>query len=155
MSPTATDPLEQLRREHSEGLAFADRLEAIAREGDEAAVAEGVALVKRYNEEEMERHLQHEEQRIISVLVREHAKHMPLCIRLGREHGELRTLAAGIGLADPCRELAEFARLLREHTRAEDEELLPLVESLFTPEQQAAIVDFEPLPFRPLPVVQP
>lgn len=155
MPPKSTDSLERLRREHKQGLAFADRLEAIAQSGDEAALAEGVESVRRYNQEEMEGHLQHEEQRIISVLVQEHPEHLPVCIRLGREHGQLRTLAAAVGLAEPRRELAEFARLLREHTQAEDAELFPLVETLFTPEQQAAILDFKPLPHRPVPVPQP
>lgn len=155
MPPTSTGPLERLRREHREGLAFAERLEVIAREGDDAALAEAVDSVQRYNQEEMEGHLQHEEQRIIAVLVQEHPEHLPLCIRLGREHGQLRTLAAAIGLANPRRELAGFASLLREHTRTEDEELFPLVASLFTPGQQEAVLDFKPLPHRPVPVLQP
>ncbi len=151
MPPTSTDPLEAMRREHREALELADRLEATAREGDAAALAEAVERVQRYNQDEMEGHLQHEEQRILSVLAREHPDYMPLCIRVGREHGQLRTLASGVGLGEPRQELAEFAALLRGHTRMEDEELFPLVGSLFTSAQQAAIRDFEPLPARPVP----
>lgn len=146
MSPKNTDPLERLRREHAEALLFADRLETTAREGDEAALAEAVKLVQSYNREEMEGHLQHEEQRVLSVLAREHPEHLPLCFRLGREHGELRSQAADIGLGNPGRTLAGFASLLRKHTRTEDEQLLPLVESLFTATQQEAILDFKPPP---------
>ena len=150
-----SDPLDSLRHEHTEALAFAEKIETIAREGDEAALAAAVDLVQRYKQEEMEGHLQHEEQRIMSVLIREHPQQMPLCVRIGHEHGRMRTLAATIGHGDPRQGLAEFATLLREHSRLEDEELYPLVGSLFTPPQLAAILDFEPLFVQPVPVPRP
>jgi hypothetical protein len=47
------------------------------------------------------------------------------------------------------RDLPAFADILRKHTVAEEEELLPLVESLFTPEQLDAVMHFTPLPGTP------
>jgi hypothetical protein len=61
----------------------------------------------------------------------------------------LRTIATGMCLETAQRDLPAFADILRKHTVAEEEELLPLVESLFTPEQLDAVMHFTPLPGTP------
>lgn len=140
------DPMQRLKREHAECLLFADELIEIADKGSDEAVAEGVEKVARYNAEELETHLQHEEQAILRSLVQQHREHLPLCITIGREHGQLRVLAEYMDPRTARADLAEFGRLLRDHTLLEDRELFPLVESLFSPEQMAEIVEFMPLP---------
>jgi hemerythrin-like domain-containing protein len=139
----------QLSREHDEALTFADRIARLASDGSNESLAEGVRLVQEYYQEEMEQHLQHEEQTIFGPIVQFHREHFPLCVRFGTEHGRLRTLATGIRLDTAQRDLPAFAEILRRHTVEEEEELLPLVESLFTPEQLDAVMQFTPLPGTP------
>ncbi|TVP79451.1 hemerythrin domain-containing protein [Thioalkalivibrio sp.] len=141
--------MEQLSREHDEGMAFADRISELASDGSEESLAEGVRLVQAYYQEELEQHLQHEEQTIFAPIVQFHREHFSLCVRLGTEHGLLRTMATGMRLETAQRDLPAFADILRKHTVAEEEELLPLVESLFTPEQLDAVMHFTPLPGTP------
>jgi hemerythrin-like domain-containing protein len=141
--------MEQLSREHDEGMAFADRISELASDGSAASLTEGVRLVREYYQEELEQHLQHEEQTIFAPIVQFHREHFSLCVRLGTEHGLLRTIATGMCLETAQRDLPAFADILRKHTVAEEEELLPLVESLFTPEQLDAVMHFTPLPGTP------
>ena len=42
-------------------------------------------------------------------------------------------------------DLAEFGKMLKEHTRMEERELFPIIEELFTQEQMDAILNFVPL----------
>jgi hemerythrin-like domain-containing protein len=141
--------MEQLSREHDEALTFADRIDGLASAGSSESLAEGVRLVQEYYQNEMEQHLQHEEQTIFGPIVQFHREHFSLCVRLGTEHGQLRTLATGIRLDTAPRDLPAFADILRRHTVVEEEELLPLVESLFTPELLEAVMQFTPLPGTP------
>jgi hemerythrin-like domain-containing protein len=141
--------MEQLSREHDEALTFADRIDGLASDGSSESLAEGVRLVQEYYQNEMEQHLQHEEQTIFGPIVQFHREHFSLCVRLGTEHGQLRTLATGIRLDTAPRDLPAFADILRRHTVVEEEELLPLVESLFTPEQLDGVMQFTPLPGTP------
>lgn len=138
--------MEQLSREHDEALTFADRIARLASDGSSESLAEGIRLVQQYYRDEMEQHLQHEEKTIFGPIVQFHREHFSLCVRLGTEHGHLRTLATGIRLDTAQRDLQAFADMLRRHTVAEEEELLPLVESLFTPEQLDDVMHFTPLP---------
>ena len=142
------DPMQKLKREHAECLVFAEKIIEIAEKGSDGAVAEAVEKVAMYNAEELEPHLQHEEQAILRALVEQHREHLQLCITIGREHGQLRTLAEHMDPRTARADLAEFGRLLRDHTQLEDRELFPLVERLFSPEQMAEIVDFVPLLIR-------
>ena len=141
--------MEQLSREHDEGMAFADRISELASDGGEDSLAEGVRLVREYYQEELEQHLQHEEQTIFAPIVQFHREHFSLCVRLGTEHGLLRTMATSMRIETAQKDLPAFADILRKHTEAEEEELLPLVESLFTPEQLDAVMHFTPLPGTP------
>ena len=141
--------MEQLSREHDEALTLADRIARLASDGSNESLAEGVRLVQAYYQDEMEQHLQHEEQTIFGPIVQFHREHFSLCVRLGTEHGQLRTLATSIRLDSAPRDLPAFADILRRHTVVEEEELLPLVQSLFTPEQLDAVMQFTPLPGTP------
>lgn len=136
--------MDKLRQEHAEALAYADELARIAEAGADEAVAQAAAGVHRYNIDELEAHLQHEEQTILGPLLRGHPEHSALCITIGREHGLIRTLVENLSQHASRRDLAELARVLKSHTLLEDRELFPLVDSLFTAEQLAAIECFTP-----------
>lgn len=138
--------LEKLRREHEQALLLADRIAALAADGSESSRAQGAQLVSEYYAQELEAHLQHEEQTLFAPLLRHDKDQFALCMRLGKDHGALRAIATGIHADTPADDLDAFARILRDHTRLEDEEFLPLVASLFTPEELEAVVNFTPLP---------
>jgi hemerythrin-like domain-containing protein len=144
--PDQPAQLQKLHREHEEALALADRIAALAGEGTDASRAEAVRVVREYYEQELEGHLQHEEQTMLAPLLQRDKAHFPLCMRLGKEHGLLRSIATGIHAGTALDDLAAFARILRDHTLFEEDEFLPLIASLLTPEQLDAVANFTPLP---------
>ncbi|MEB4589535.1 hemerythrin domain-containing protein [Candidatus Thiothrix sp. Deng01] len=147
--------MQNLAQEHLECLQLADRLERIVQRGKSSELAEAVQWVREYNARELEPHLQHEEQTILAPLVQEHREHLPLYLQLGKEHGLLRTLAESITESSAQQDLAEFARVLRSHTLLEEQQLIPLMEALFTPEQWEAALTFTPLGHAPEAPLQP
>lgn len=138
--------LEKLSQEHHDCILFSEIIAKIANGGGDAELAKGVELVKEYNKTELEVHLQHEERTIFSPLIQEHKKHVDLCISLGKEHGYMRSLVEEITLETAKKDLADFAVILKNHTLKEDQELFPLLESLFTEEELDAVMNF--VPFR-------
>ena len=138
------EQLEQLSREHDDCLVIAKKIADIAKDGSEKRLAEGIKIVKKYNETELEAHLQHEEQTIFKPLVTQYPEHLQLCITLGKEHGFLRTLVEEISLETAKEDLADFARVLESHTLLEENELFPLLSSLLTKEQLDAVFNFVP-----------
>lgn len=136
--------LQKLSQEHDYCLSLAKKLADIAKEGSDTELAKGVEIVKRYNDEELEVHLQHEEQTIFLPLMMHHEEHAQLCITLGKEHGLLRTLVENITLKTAEKDLTEFASVLERHTLMEEKELFPLLESLFTEEQLDKVFSFVP-----------
>lgn len=141
--------LQKVHREHDEALAFSERLTGLAIAGDDASLAEGVRLVREYYDRELEAHLQLEEQRLFGPLLRYDKTHFSLCMRLGNEHGQLRSIATSIDQTTAPEDLRAFAQILKDHTVFEEREFLPLVASLFTNEELDAVLDFTPLPTRP------
>lgn len=144
---------EQLRRlyeEHGSALEFADRISSLVADGAQARVAEAMRLVREYYDRELEAHLQQEEQTLFGALLRHDGEHMPLCMRLGQDHGLLRTLVANLSPERAGSDLALFADTLREHTLLEERELLPLVETVLTEGELDAVTRFTPLPWLPV-----
>ncbi len=137
-------PMRKLEQEHADCLAFAEEIMNIAGRGDFGEMAACVEKVSRYHIDELEPHLQHEEQTILRPLLQEHPQHASLCIGIGREHGLLRTLAEDMTAENAAASLAEFGRVLKAHTLLEDRELFPLVGKLFSAGQLAAIDSFTP-----------
>lgn len=138
------EQLRKLVQEHHECVTFADELILIAEEGADSEVAAGATKVELYNRMELEEHLQHEEQTILAPLVQEYPDNMPLCIRIGQEHGSLRMLVERMGLETTREDLATFGRLLKSHTILEEQELFPLIEKVFTQEQLDLVTGFTP-----------
>ncbi len=151
--------LQKLSREHEACLRFAVEIAAITKQNNEAALLDGIRRIREYNDQEMEAHLQHEEQTILGPLIQCHPDHRDLCITLGQEHGLLRTLVEAITPKTAKEDLACFADLLRRHTLLEEEKLFPLVESLFSEEQLDAVANHVPLlrqqPPEPFPAASP
>ena len=145
MNTNNCEHLQKLSVEHRDALVFADEIAKIAAEGSDAELAEGIERVNRYYESELEEHLQHEEQTIFAPLVQQYQEHIELCITLGKEHGFLRTVVEEMTLGTAKKELADFARVLKNHSLMEERELFPLLDSLFTEEQLDAVLNYVPL----------
>lgn len=137
--------LSKLNHEHREGLLFAEEIARIAESGDDEAIAQAIARVRDYNARELEAHLQHEEQTILGHLLQIQPGHRELCIRIGREHGYIRSLVEALDQGSARKNLAAFARILNDHTLIEETQLMPLVAALFSPSQLERIATFTPL----------
>lgn len=144
--------MKKLIREHVESLRFADEIMGLAEQGTEQALSEGIEKVLAYNDQELEAHLQQEEQTVLRPLLDAQPKFADLCITIGREHGLLRTLVEEIKSGDSQKNLMDFARLLKKHTLLEDKELFPLVAAYLTEKQQADIENFTPFRRKNTPV---
>ena len=140
------DRLQELIQGHSDSIPLAEEMSRIAAQGTDEDLAKAVAKIKQYNIDELEAHLQHEEQTILRPLFQNHPEHMDLCMAIGREHGVLRMLAKDMTPATARKDLAEFGRILKSHTLLENKELFPLVGELFNEEQLEAITGFAPTP---------
>ena len=138
------EQLSKLSEEHQDCILLADKIARIAKEGSDKELSEGIDIVKQYNYEALETHLQNEEQMIFAPLIQHHREHAELCITLGREHGVLRTIVEEISLENAKKDLADFAQLLKAHSIMEDKEPFPLIESLFTEEQLNKVLNFAP-----------
>jgi hemerythrin-like domain-containing protein len=139
--------LQKLYREHEDALTFAERVIRLVTEGTEQDLAEGMRLIRDYYQSEMEAHLQQEEQTLFAPLLQYDRENISLCMRFGKEHGLLRTIVANLRPETAQQDLLAFGKVLREHTLAEEQQLLPLVESLFTTEQLDKVMNFTPLPW--------
>ena len=137
--------LQELSREHHDSLVMAKNIAEIAESGNDAELLEAIERVKDYYKNELEVHFQHEERTIFSLIFREYREHIALATTLLKEHGFIRMLIPKLTLENAKTDLAEFAEVLKNHTRVEERELFPLVESLFSDEQLNAVLNFVPL----------
>ena len=138
--------LHQLEQEHQAGLILIEGWRSSLQSAEPAAFAQVVKQVREYNEQELEQHLQHEEQTLFMPLMREHPNYKDLCIRLGQEHGQLRHLAEILLVNPKPVTVLEFLNLLEQHTYVENEQLMPVVAQLLTSEQLQAVEKFIALP---------
>ena len=137
--------LQKLSGEHIDSYAFAKALKEIAQEGDANALNEAVERIKAYYDDELEAHLQHEEQTIFAPLFQEYREHVVLATQLLKEHGFFRLLVARISPESAQQGVADFADMLEKHSRTEEEVLFPIIVDLFTPEQMDAVLNHVPL----------
>ena len=144
-APAHKDQMGKMIHDHAECIAFAEEMLQVAETGSDADLAALAVRVHRYNIDELEPHLQHEEQVVLRTLIQNHPEHMPLCVTVGREHGAIRTLVESLSMRTDRDRVAELGRLLKEHTLFEDRELFPLIDSLFDEAQLDAIASFKPL----------
>ncbi|MBA5248312.1 MAG: hemerythrin domain-containing protein [Gammaproteobacteria bacterium] len=145
-----TGAMKKLVADHSDGLDFAAEINKIAEQGDQDALKKGIEMVQRYNIEELESHLQHEEQAILAPLVEYHPQHLALCVTIGKEHGYIRSLVEEMTIETAKKDLSDFSHILTKHTLMENEQLFPVIEKLFTQQQLHAIASFTPFNRQPI-----
>lgn len=139
------EQLQKLSREHHGSLVMAKRIARITEEGSEQELIEAIETIKKYYDSELEEHFQHEERTIFSPIFEHYKEHIPIATTLLKEHGYIRMLIPRLSAETARKELADFALVLKNHTRMEERELFPIVETLFTEEELDAILNFVPL----------
>lgn len=139
------EQLQDLSREHHGSLVMAKKIATVATQGSDEELLEAIETVTEYYNNELEVHFQHEERTIFALIFKDYKEHIDIATHLLKEHGAIRNLIPGLTLETAKKELADFALMLKNHTRMEERELFPLVESLFTDEQLDAILNFVPL----------
>ena len=139
------EQLQKLSREHHGSLVMAKKLIEVAEQGDKEALVKAIDTLKTYNEDELEVHFQHEERTIFSVIFNHYPEHIELATTLLKEHGLMRRMIPMITPETAKKDLADFGLILKNHTRVEERELFPIIETLFTDEELDAILSFVPL----------
>jgi len=139
------EQLQKLSREHHGSLVMAKNIAEIAESGSEADLLDAINTVSKYYDDELELHFQHEERTIFSLIFRQYREHVGLATTLLKEHGLIRMLIPKITVETARTDLAEFALVLKNHTRVEERELFPIIETLFSDEELDDILNFIPL----------
>jgi len=139
------EQLQKISREHHGSLVMAKKITEVANNGSDEALLEAIKTVTDYYENELEEHFQHEEHTIFAPIFKEYKEHVEISKVLLKEHGFIRMLIPRLRLETAKEDLAEFASVLHNHTRMEERELFPIVESLFTEEQLEAVLNFVPI----------
>ena len=139
------EELKKLSREHHGSLVMAKRILSIAESGDDKELLNAIDTVRNYYDEELEEHFQHEEHTIFSVIFKEYKDHINIARPLLKEHGQIRLLIPRITPETAREDLKAFADMLKNHTRVEEREFFPLIETLFTDEQLKKITQFVPI----------
>ncbi len=139
------EQLQKLSREHHGSLVMAKKIAKMAEQGDDATLLEAIQTVKKYNDDELEEHFQHEERTIFAPIFKHYKEHVGIATILLKEHGFIRLLIPKLELQTAKQDLAEFAEVLKNHTRLEERELFPLIETLFSDEELDAVLNFVPL----------
>ena len=139
------EQLQKISREHHASLVMAKRVTEIASNGTDEELLEAIKTVTDYYENELEEHFQHEEHTIFAPIFKEYKEHVEISKVLLKEHGFIRMLIPRLTLETAREDLAEFALVLKNHTRVEERELFLIVESLFTEEQLDAVLNFVPI----------
>ena len=139
------EQLQGLSREHHNSLVMAKKLAELAENGSNDELLAAIEKVKRYYESELEVHFQHEERTIFALIYKQYKEHVPIATKLLKEHGAMRLAIPQMTLDNAKEDLADFAEILKNHTRVEERELFPIIEKLFTEEQLDAVLEFIPL----------
>jgi len=139
------EQLKALTKEHQESMEKAQQIFEIAQNGSDDQLRETMEEVKRYCDNELEVHFQHEERTIFAPIFKEYKDHIELSKKLLKEHGVIRLLIPKMTLETARDDLSYFAITLKNHTETEENELFPIVEELFSDEQLDAVLNFKPL----------
>jgi len=139
------EQLQKLSREHHGSLVMAKNIGLIAKEGGEQELLDAIETVKNYYDDELEEHFQHEERTIFAPIFKQFPDLKEMATILLKEHGFIRIMIPKITLETARKDLTDFALVLKNHTRMEERELFPLIETLFSDEQMDAVLNFTPL----------
>ncbi|KAG1682730.1 hypothetical protein GQR58_010525 [Nymphon striatum] len=111
------------------------KIARVAKEGSDDELLEVIETIKSYYDDELEEHFQHEERTIFAPIFQQYREHIGMATTLLKEHGFIRLLIPKLTLETARIDLAEFAEVLKNHTRMEERELFPVIETLFSDEQ--------------------
>lgn len=136
------EQLVKLSREHHVSLVMAKKYSDIAENGTEEELRESLEQIKEYYNSELEEHFQHEERTIFAPIFSEYKEHIGIATILLKEHGHIRKMIPLLNIETAREDLAEFGEMLKNHTRMEERELFPIIQTLFTTEQLDAILNF-------------
>lgn len=139
------EQLKKLSHEHHGSLSMALKISKASKSDEESELLAAIDTVQHYYNEELELHFQHEEQTIFSTIFKHYKEHIGVATTLLKEHGYLRVLIQRLTLETAQKDLADFAQMLKDHTRVEERELFPIIQDLFTDEQLDVVLNFEPL----------
>lgn len=131
--------LEALSREHSEAMALAERCRQAAASCDTNEQQKLRQEINELFDSELDRHFQMEECTIFHVAKSKDEAMMTLCAQLKDEHRQLRDLYARLNGGD-LSALNDFGCLLHAHAAIEEEQLFPMIESQFNPQEKAIII---------------
>jgi len=137
--------LEVISKEHLDSIQFAEGILEVIEKGKDEDLLVEIDKVKKYYEEHLEIHFQHEERTIFAPIYKEYKEHVSLAVPLLKEHGAIRMLVPELTLENAKEGLAMFAETLLSHTRIEEVELFPIIEKTFNKEQLDAVLDFNPI----------
>ncbi len=139
------EQLQKLSKEHHGSLVMAKKIASMVEEGDDSTLLDAIEIIKKYYDDELETHFQHEERTIFKPIFSHHKEHMGIATTLLKEHGFIRLLIPKMTLQTAKQDLGQFAEVLKNHTRMEERELFPIIETLFTDEELDAVLNFVPL----------
>ena len=139
------EQLQGLSREHHCSLVIAKQLADVAENGSDDELLAEIEKLKKYYNIELEIHFQHEERTIFAPIYKKYKEHVPIAMKLLKEHGAMRMAIPQMTLETAKQDLAEFAKTLKNHTRVEERELFPIIEELFSEEELDAVLNFVPL----------
>jgi len=120
-----------LSKEHHESLVLAKRCQRTMASGEREAIGQLCREIAHGFPDKWERHFQDEERGIFALAEAEGGEMAVLSRQLRREHDRLREIHRAMQAGD-CSRLGAFGELLQSHTRKEERELFPLIESRFS-----------------------
>ncbi len=123
-----------LSKEHHESLVLAKKCQRTAAAGNRDDIEQLCQQITRTFPDKWERHFRREETGIFSLAEAHDGEMAALCRHLKQEHEQLREIYRAMKAGDYSG-LNAFGELLQTHTRKEERELFPLIESSFSDEQ--------------------
>ena len=136
------EQLQPLSMEHHLSLVLANKAIKTATNGNEVSIKALCQQIANEFDRRWEAHFIKEEQSIFTLfedkyrssLLPETPDDANLTELLREQHNQMRTMSAEM-YDGRTHQLAEFGRLLRDHTRLEERRLFPLVSDLFTTQE--------------------
>jgi len=120
-----------LSKEHHESLVLAKKCQRTAAGGNHDDIEQLCQQITRTFPDKWEQHFRCEETGIFTLAEIHGGEMATLCQQLKEEHDRLRDIYRTMKGGD-CSGLEAFGELLQTHTRKEERELFPLIESSFS-----------------------
>ena len=139
------EQLQELSREHHGSLVMAKNIIDVVENGTDDDLLKAIEMVTKYYDDELEVHFQHEEHTIFAPIFKHYQEYIEVSKVLLKEHGYMRLLIPKLKIETAREDLANFAVVLKNHTRVEERELFPVIEKSFTDEQLDAVLNFVPI----------